>query len=375
MKHLTLRTRIAAVSLICCALILTSTLRPSEGVAQPPAQGVVVETKVHSPALEGNLLRDSADRNVTVYLPPGYAKGARRYSVIYLLHGYLSTNKSWTTSDWANVPKILDHLIVGGKIRPMIVVMPDGFNKFAGAFYTNSVITGNWEDFVTQDLVKYVDANYRTFARPSSRGIAGHSMGGYGALKLAMKHPDIYGAVYGLSACCMEWGDDLSAANPAWDKTLEFRSMDDFTTASKVLADGPQGPDSFVSFFSMVFVAFGAAWSPDPERPPFYTDFPVDGRDGLRKPVEAQQARWSANMIVPMMSQYRSNLARLKGVAFDVGTQDEFAHIVAGAHDFDKLLNSNGIDHEFSEYEGNHGNRIGERIETKLLPFFSRRLE
>jgi S-formylglutathione hydrolase FrmB len=358
-----LRTRIAALSLICSALIITSTLRPSEGAAQGAAKSSLIQIKIHSSALEGNLLRDSADRNVAIYLPPGYARGAMRYSVIYLLHGYQSTNKDWTDSDSANVPKILDSLIVAGKIRPMIVVMPDGSNKFAGSFYTNSVATGNWEDFVTQDLVKYVDANYRTAARPSSRGIAGHSMGGYGALRLAMKHPDIYGAVYSLSACCMEWGDDLSLANPAWDKTLEFRSMDDFTAANK--SSEP------AAFFSMVFVALGAAWSPDPQRPPFYTDFPVDGRNGSRKPVEAQQARWSANMIVPMMSQYRSNLARLKGIAFDVGTQDEFAHIVAGARDFDKLLSANGINHEFSEYEGDHMNRIGERIESKVLPFFS----
>ena len=82
----------------------------------------------------------------------------------------------------------------------MIIVLPSTYNKYAGSWYTNSTLTGNWKDFITLDLVDYIDNNYRTIASVGSRGIAGHSMGGYGALKLAMSHPDIYSAVFGLSA-------------------------------------------------------------------------------------------------------------------------------------------------------------------------------
>jgi S-formylglutathione hydrolase len=83
--------------------------------------------------------------------------------------------------------------------------MPDGSNAFGNSMWTNSVTTGNWEDYIALDLVEYIDKKYRTDARSASRGIAGHSSGGYGAIKLAMKHPQVFGAVYALSACCLGW--------------------------------------------------------------------------------------------------------------------------------------------------------------------------
>jgi len=374
MNKLTLRTKtgvmvVAGLAVVFAQLLFAPRAEAQAGAVAPVAKkaGTVVQAKVHGAALEGNLLGDSAERNVTIYLPPGYATSSKRYPVVYLLHGYMSSN-----ADWGNVPEILNRLIGAGKIRGMIVVMPDASNKFLGSFYTNSATTGKWEDFVTRDLVKYVDEKYRTVARASGRGIAGHSMGGYGSLKLGMKHPEIFGAIYSLSACCMEWGSDLSLGNPGWDKTLEFKSADDFVAAHKYLDSLKSDKEQFGTFFSLVFVAMAVAWSPDPKRPPFFADFPVEGRGASRKPIEAVQAEWSANLIVPMTSRYSSNLRRLRGIALDVGEQDEFAHIIAGAHDFDKLLKQNNIPHEFETYQGNHGNKIGERLENKVFPFFSK---
>jgi S-formylglutathione hydrolase FrmB len=259
----------------------------------------------------------------------------------------------------------------------MLVVMPDASTRLGGAFYTNSVATGNWEDFVTGDLVAFVDSRYRTLRRSSSRGIAGHSMGGYGAIKLAMKHPDIYGAVYGLSACCMEWSGGMSAGNPAWDKTAGFQSLADVAAAQKFIVesgDDFRNPEVPRAFLSLVFVALSAAWSPDPGRPPFYADLLVEGSGDARKVSEMRRALWSANMPVAMLGQYRSNLARLRAIAFDVGSHDENPDIRAGARDFDASLTRNGIAHDFEEYEGTHLSRIGERLETRAFPFFSRTL-
>ena len=101
--------------------------------------------------------------------------------------------------------------------------MPDASNRYGGSFFTNSVTTGNWEDFIVRDLVAFVDGRYRTLRRPASRAIAGHSMGGYAAIKLAMKHPDVFGSVYSLSACCLDWGGDLSPDNAAWKTTVACR--------------------------------------------------------------------------------------------------------------------------------------------------------
>src|SRR5215475_8394745 len=172
MKKLMLRTKapvlVAAwlVAIFGLALLPRAEAQAAAPSARAKSVGTVVQAKVHSAALEGNLLGDSAERNVTIYLPPGYATSSKRYPVVYLLHGYMGTN-----ADWGNAPEILNRLIASGKIRGMIVVMPDASNKFLGSFYTNSATTGKWEDFVTRDLVKYVDEKYRTVARASSRGI------------------------------------------------------------------------------------------------------------------------------------------------------------------------------------------------------------
>ena len=81
-------------------------------------------------------------------------------------------------------------------------------------------------------------------------------------------------------------------------------------------------------------------------------------------------SEWSANMPVAMFSQYRSNLSQLRAIAFDVGRQDENEDIPAGAQDFDAGLSSNGISHQFEEYDGTHMSRIGERLEIRVFPSF-----
>lgn len=138
--------------------------------------------------------------------------------------------------------------------------------------------------------------------------------------------------------------------------------------------DNFNDPEVPRAFLSLVLLALSTAWSPDPERPPFYADLLVEGSGDARQVSEVQQARWSANMPVAMLDQYRSNLARLGAIAFDVGSQDENRHIRAGARDFDAGLTRNGIPHEFEQYEGTHMSRIGERLETRAFPFFSRAL-
>ncbi len=295
-------------------------------------------------------------------MPQSYAgEASRRYPVVYLLHGYQGSYKQWMAGvpEW-NIRDALDKLSAAGKVREMIVVMPDARTRYGGSFYTNSPTTGNWEDFLARDLVGFIDNKYRTLPRPASRGIAGHSMGGYGATRLAMKHPDTFGAVYGLSAACLGWGGDLTTADPAWDQALTFKRFDD-------LQPGESRP-----YLAQAFVALAAAWSANPEKPPFFADFPVEGLGRERRPREDVCARWSANMPVALADQYRSNLARLRGIAFDVGWRDEFPHILLTNLEFSRALRRNGITHTFEEHEGDHNSRAAERMETKLFPFFSR---
>lgn len=171
--------------------------------------GLLKTDEFHFVSLEGNLVGDSPKRSILVYLPPGYERLKKmRYPVVYLLHGFNGFgvgNKSWMRQGGNFNVETISRLITELKISPMIIVMPDGSNRYGGSLYTNSITTGNWEDYIVRDLVAFIDKNYRTLARAESRGIAGHSMGGYGALKIAMKHPDVFAAVYGTSSCCLTY--------------------------------------------------------------------------------------------------------------------------------------------------------------------------
>src|SRR5215203_4333254 len=224
------------ISRIIIAIVGVISLAASIGLGQqatspatsPARSGRLVEGKVSASSLKNNLLGDPTEQSFVVYLPPSYdTSPAKRYPTLYLLHGFTASNKVWTNgSPGINLQPLMDEMIKGGKIREMIVVAPNGRNAYQGAFYTNSTVTGNWEDYIYRDLVQSVDASYRTIARAESRGIAGHSMGGYGAMSLAMKHPDVFSAVYALSPCCLGMEGDFTSENPAWMKTIRLTSRD-----------------------------------------------------------------------------------------------------------------------------------------------------
>src|SRR6185503_2451578 len=127
-------------------------------------------------------------------LPPSYASSEKRYPVVYYLPGYGDS-----TMIGFQLPGAMDSLIESGEVQAMIIVVASGDSKMGGSFYVNSPVTGNWEDHIVKDVVGFVDANFRTLPQAESRGITGHSMGGFGALNLAMRRPDVFGAVYSMS--------------------------------------------------------------------------------------------------------------------------------------------------------------------------------
>ncbi len=332
---------------------------PATGAAQ---QSQLVRTSVHGHALEGNLLGDSPDRSVFVYLPPSYrTEPHRRFPVVVLLHGVGDSNADWLNGQYQglNLALALDSLIAAHALREMIVVMPDARNAYEGSFYTNSSVTGNWEDFVTRDLVGYVDSAYRTLPRPTGWGVVGHSMGGYGALKIAMKRPDLFSVVYALSPCCIEWVADFSGTNPHWPRTLTLRTID---------------RQAETEFYPKLFISIATAWSPNRARPPFLVDFPFQLADSTVRPAEPAYSEWAANLILPMAGQFRTNLAQLRAIAFDYGTHDQFAHIPLGCQAFSTFLSDNGIGHRAESYDGDHFDHVRERLIAHALPFVSNAL-
>ncbi len=322
--------------------------------AADPTRGSVERVKVHARSLEGNLEGDSPDRDVAVYLPPGYAAArSRRYPVIYMLHGFTDDDARWMglNKHWINLPAVLDKTFAAGAAREMIVVMPNAFTRCHGSMYSNSVTTGNWEDFIAAELVAWVDSHYRTIRAAAARGLAGHSMGGYGALRIGMKHPDVFSSVYALSPCCLSAPDAQSSrANP---KAEAIRSFDELDKAD---------------FMTKAMLASAAAWSPNPAKPPLYLDLLYE--NGEYQPRVA--ARWAANAPLAMVDQYIADLKTLRAIAFDAGDKD--LGIAGTIKVLDRILTGYKLPHGFEIYDGNHVNHIADRIEAKMLPFFSEHL-
>lgn len=327
------------------------------------AGGVIYTIEVPAPSLRGNLLGDSDRRAVSVYLPPQYSTERwRRFPVIYLLHGFAADHKAFIAGAYQdlNVRVSMDSLIAAGKVQPMIVVTPNARNRFDGSFYANSSAAGKWEDFVAKDLVHYIDRRYRTIARASSRGLTGHSMGGYGALNVAMRNPGVFSAVYALSPCCL--GPDQT------DLTFPGRSE----TWRKALSAADTSQIKAAGFHANILMALAAVYSPAPGRPPLFVAYPfVERRDSLI-PDSATIARWKSPLT--QLARYRDNLLKLE-IGFDAGESDGLTDIPVNARTLDQELTRLGIAHTFEIYEGTHGNRIRERLEKVVFPFFSASLQ
>ena len=310
------------------------------------ARPVSVERiKVHGASLEGNLEGDAADRDVLVFLPPSYATDkARRYPVIYALHGYSIGAEQW--SQEIHVPQTIEGAFAKGA-KYMIVVLPDSKTVHNGSMYSSSVTTGDFENFIARDLVSYIDAHYRTIAARESRGLVGHSMGGYGASRIGMKHADVFGSLYIMSPCC------LSARTAAAFKPEDEAAL----MAVKTPADSAKLP-----FLLRAQLASAAAWSPNPKKPPLYLDLPL-GDD-----QQAVLAKWAANAPLDLVDQYAGNLRRYRAIALDVGDQDGLRTDTGKLHD---MMDSYGIANSFTIYPGTHVSDVAFRFQDYVMPFFS----
>ena len=322
--------------------------QPAGGQQPAPAKGTLERITVHGRALEGNLEGDSPDRPVVVYLPPSYARDTgRRYPVLYFLHGYTATAETYVKS--MAIPDSIDRAIAAGA-REMIVVIPDAFTKYSGSMFSNSPTTGFWETFVADDLTAYIDKRYRTIASREARGLAGHSMGGYGALRIGMKQAHAFGGLYAMSSCCL-MNDPAAGRGGAAGRG----------DAGRGAAQGRGGG------MANALSAQAAAWAPNPKNPPQFFDLPM--RDGEIQPLVA--ARWIANSPLVFVDQYVPSLRSMRAIALDIGNQDPF---VTTNRQLADALTRLDVPHTLTVYEGDHGNRVRERFEMHVLPFFSRHL-
>ncbi len=315
----------------------------------PGAKPVTLEhIKVHGTALEGNLEGNAVDRDVFVFLPPSYAhEKSRRYPVLYALHGYSIGAEQWTHE--IHVPQTIEGAFAQGA-KEMIVVLPDSKTLHNGSMYSSSVTTGDFERFVSHDLVAYIDAHYRTIPERTSRGLVGHSMGGYGATRIGMKHSDVFGSLYIMSPCCL---------SPRAAPTLDVETA---LEAVKTPEDSAKLP-----FFPRATLATAAAWSPDPKNPPLYLDLPT--KDGQPQPEVL--AKWTANAPLAFVDQYIGALRQYRAIAMDVGDQDGLRVDAGKLHD---VLDKYGIVNSFEIYPGTHTSKVADRFQNHVMPFFSKNL-
>jgi len=326
----------------------------------PAAPDYLIQDEVYSPSLEGNLLGDPATRPVLVYLPPSYETSPeRRYPTVYLLHGFLANEKCFTSSGIAyalgaltgmnvggDVGTVAGELMAAGQMDELIIVMPNAANSFGGSMYERSPLLGDYRDYIAKDLVAYIDGKYRTIAESHARGIAGHSMGGYGALSLALEYPDVFGAVAALS--------------PA------FSDMETDTLFNDVMAQYPlvpglpvpgYAPDDmwnvFLGYFDInVLYGLAAAWTPNLENPPFYVDLPIQ----YPGPTMATDI-WDIWKERDLVSQIEHDGANLSGKPIFIDEGKGPAMLMAEVTGVDSLLaalHAQGLSCTYDTFDGDH---------------------
>ena len=315
-----------------------------------PLGSRVVVAKITSQALRDNFLGDPAERDLYVYLPPGYAQTAQRYPVLYLLPPMMSTGAmEMNELPWQeNLQQRMDRLITEGRVPPLLVVMPDAKTCYGGSQYRNSLGTGRYQDYLLE-IVTQVDQHYLTRADRSARAVAGKSSGGYGALTLAMDHPELFSMVADLS------GDKAFALCYQPDFPAFLRASAKIPDLGGAIRDPRQlqrqVPPS-VFYLIMNTVAMASCYSPNPAAPLGF-DLPMDVH--TCELVDSVWQRWLAHDPMNLLKLPRSQeaLRGMKLLYLDCGLEDEF-NLQFGCRIMSKELHALGIKHTYEEYAGGH---------------------
>ncbi|GAB4437128.1 MAG: alpha/beta hydrolase-fold protein [Anaerolineae bacterium] len=319
--------------------------------------GTIETQTITSRALANNPLGDPHRRALPVYLPPGYHTGNRRYPAVYLLTGFTGRGAFMLNDSAFDEPiqERLDRLIGSGQIQPMIVVLPDAFTRYGGSQYLNSGATGQYEDYLIEEIVPFVDSHYRTLAEPGYRAIAGKSSGGFGALVQGMRHPDLFGAV----ACHsgdMYFDFCYKFDIPKFVNAAQRSGLDNYEKLRDWLADfSPKMHPKPPAFFDIIHLsAMSACYSPNPHSPTGF-DLPFECHTG--KLLPEVWARWLAWDPVAMVEQqrYADALRQMKLLFLDCGNRDEYA-LHLGARIFSERLIALDIAHRHEEFDGGHRN-------------------
>jgi S-formylglutathione hydrolase FrmB len=296
-------------------------------------QGTVVNSTFYSKSLKMN-------RNLQIYLPKGYDQQSTiKYPVIYFLHGAGANHTYYT-----EVPLVLNDLIGTKKILPVIVVKPDGSTgPWGGSCYTNSELYGDFEDYIVFDLIKFIDSAYNTNTSRKARAIMGHSTGAFGAMKLALKHPDVYCSV-------------VANSGP-----LDFKHFSDWIPM--ILAENGGPPVRLYNpyctttmYWTYIFYTYAGAFSPNLNNLPYKVDFPIDSVGNW---IDSVWNKWLLHDPAHLVKNITPNSDLT--IFFDCGTSDEYK-LYRFNTAFRDTLDKLGLSYEFQSFSGSHMNQLGSRF-------------
>jgi len=315
---------------------------------------------VESPALRDNPLGDPARRPLAVYTPPAFdAQASRRYPVLYVLHGYtgdvaaLVAGKPWET----NVVQWADRLIVAGAMRPLLLVVVDGFTRLGGSQYVDSIHNGAYATYVIRDVIGHIDSHYPVSPREGARAVLGKSSGGFGALHLTMQYPGTFCAFASHSGD-MNFRACYPAAFVNAQRTLETFGGD---IGAFVAAFEAKPKRSQAEFQTIETLGYTSAYSPR-SNAAFSLDLPFEPRTGeLREDVFG---RWLSYDPALVCLQKKPELERLRLRYLDAGRRDEYA-LDLGARVFAGHLQDMGLRVRHEEFDDDHRN-VGYRYAVSL---------
>jgi len=338
------------------------------------ATGTIVTEVIHSPALEGNLLGDPADRTVNVYLPKSYSVHPdKRFPVIYFLHGtpawgnmLMAPEPFEIFKQMANLVASVDFpeegftewvnkLVDNEGMKEVIIVMPDAQTLFGPPLYLNSTVQGNQEDYIVNDLVSYIDSHFRTIPHFNWRALTGHCAGAYGALNIAMKHPKVFRYVGALSPSHFPEPTVITIAN--------FMPVEDEIWAGMGAPSGPLPYDPYAPFKFANNAAYvlAQAWLPNLDNPPYFCDLPFSFVDGQPVIHPELMAKWDAQNLIALAQKNRIGLKQLKTVYFDCGIYDDLGMYEPNVI-LDNVLTEMHVKHQFETYEGTHISNLYDRL-------------